>query len=78
MIEKRQEAAAAIHLLVILNALMLLCGGAAGGQSTDTNPASVVQKQINLRVGADGLPAHIEAMQGPAGEFFDFLDSFNP
>jgi hypothetical protein len=64
--EKRQHAAVSLHLLVVLNILTLLCGGVARGQSVTTKPAAVPQNEINIRVGADGLPAQIEAKRGPA------------
>jgi hypothetical protein len=55
------------RLLALLNILMVVCGGAARGQSAATNPAPVVQREISIRVGADGLPAQIAARQGPTG-----------
>ena len=54
------------RLLILLNILIAVCG-AAPGQSAGTNPVPVVQREINIRVGAEGLPVQIEAKQGPAG-----------
>jgi hypothetical protein len=56
-----------VRLLTLVNILLVVCGGAARGQSAGTNPAPVDQSEISIRVGPDGLPAQIEAKQGPAG-----------
>ena len=56
--------------LTLLNLLIVFSGGAARSQSTAANPERAVEKEINIRVGANGLPAQIEAKQGPAGGIF--------
>ncbi len=54
------------RLLTLLNVLFVVCSGAAArGQSPGSKPEPTGQREISIRVGADGLPAQIEAKQGP-------------
>jgi hypothetical protein len=65
--KKRPKKTIRICALAVSSVLIALCSSAACGQSAVADLASAGAGEISIHVGADGLPAQIEAPQGPAG-----------